>query len=568
MTKKKQTDIESPTYAAEDWMKGMTALMQASLKDPKTFAMGPWSMMMEMNNILMGKPSDKSEKTDKRFDDQAWALNPVYKRIMQTYLELAERTDAYISDVGLDDKNEKRIKFIADNLVASMSPTNSLLGNPKALKKAYETGGASLLEGGKNYLDDMMNNAGMPSMVNKSAFKLGENVAVTPGKVVYRSDMLELIQYTPATEQVHQIPLLMVPPQINKFYVYDIAQNRSFIEYIVSKGFQVFAVSWKNPTAKERDWGFSDYVIELEKVSEVVADITESEKINAIGACSGGITTATLLAYLAAKKVDRVNSFSLLVSVLDSGATGDTSLGLFIHKEVLKMAKMSSSGSGVLKGEDLAKIFAWLRPNDLIWPYWVNNYLMGEKPPEFDLLFWNSDTTNLPSQLHSDFINMLESNPLVEAGAISIDNHPIDLKNVDCDTYVVAGSTDHITPWEACYRTVNMLGGNTEFILSSSGHVQAIINPPTNRKAEFYRTDEVCKDSDEFLQKAERNAGTWWEHWSAWLAERSGDKKAAPQTPGTETYPVLEDAPGSYARGWIMLFLHTALPRQTTVLSR
>ena len=536
----------SPVSMGEDLMNATIAIMKTSISNPQKLMKEPMSFMTDMTNIMMGK-GVSGDKKDNRFKDETWELNPVYKQIMQTYLALSERTESYIADLGLDEKNTDRAQFISGNLLSTMAPTNALWGNPEALKKAYETGGVSLLKGGQNYIDDLLNNSGMPSMVDKKAFTVGENLASTAGKVVYRTNMLELIQYAPTTKQVHSIPMLMVPPQINKFYVYDIAPGRSFIEYIVSQGFQVYVVSWKNPGPDNRDWSFKDYVKALEDATEVVSEIAGSEKINITGACSGGITAASLLGYLAAKEIDRVNSFSLLVSVLDSGAVDDTSLGLFIHREILEMAKMNSSNAGVLKGEELAKIFAWLRPNDLIWPYWVNNYLLGEEPPEFDLLFWNSDTTNLPAALHEDFLTMLKENPLVSADAFRIDGHPIDLKKATCDAYVVAGTTDHITPWEACYRTVNLLGGDTKFILSSSGHVQAIINPTTNKKAKFFTCDEDCQTSEEFMQKAELNQGSWWADWSQWLAERSGKKKAAPKDCGNAEFTPLNDAPGLYA---------------------
>lgn len=535
----------SPVFMAEDMLNATIAIMKTSIRDPKKLVREPISLMNDISNIMLGQTVSE-EKKDNRFKDETWELNPVYKKIMQTYLALSERTESYITDLGFDEKNEDRAKFLSGNLMSTVAPTNSLLANPEALKKAYETGGVSLLKGGKNYIDDLLNNSGMPSMVDKSAFTVGENLASTPGKVVYRTNMLELIQYAPSTEEIHAIPMLMVPPQINKFYVYDISPGRSFIEFIVSQGFQVFAVSWKNPGPDNRDWSFTDYVKALEDVSDVITDISGSKKINITGACSGGITAASLLGYFAAKQVDKINSFSLLVSVLDSGSVDDTSLGLFIHREILELAKLNSANAGVLKGDELAKIFAWLRPNDLIWPYWVNNYLMGEEPPEFDLLFWNSDTTNLPAALHENFLTMLNDNPLVNGG-YSIDGHEIDLQKAKCDAYVVAGSTDHITPWEACYKTVNLLGGKTDFILSSSGHVQAIINPVTNKRAKFFTSDEDCQSSEEFMEKAVRNDGSWWMHWSAWLAERSGKKQAASKDYGSAEYAPLDDAPGVYA---------------------
>ncbi|MGH1463014.1 MAG: PHA/PHB synthase family protein [Neptuniibacter sp.] len=546
--KDKRTASNKPSLMGQEVLNGTISILQTSLKSPKKLIQEPFSLLGDLSSVLLGKSVNEASSLDRRFKDDTWEKNPVYKRVMETYLALSNRSEAYLNDLDLDEQNDRRSKFLLTNILSTISPTNTLIANPQALKKAYETGGASLLKGGKNFVDDLFHNGGMPSLVDKSAFEVGENLAVTEGKVIYRTNMLELIQYTPTTKQVHSTPLLMVPPQINKFYVYDIAPGRSFIEYIVSQGFQVFAVSWKNPGPDERDWNFNKYVLALEDVCEVINEVSGSDEINCLGACSGGITTASLLGYLAAKEIRTISSFTLLVGVLDSGSVGDTSLGLFIQREILEVAKLASSRSGILKGEDLAKIFAWLRPNDLIWPYWINNYLLGESPPEFDLLFWNSDTTNLPAGLHKDFLTMLEDNPLVKSGEFEIGGKPIDLKKVTCDSYVVAGSTDHITPWESCYKTVNLLGGKTDFILSSSGHVQAIINPTNNPKAEFFTTTDACKDSEEFLEKAERMEGSWWSHWSSWLSKRSGKKKAAPKKSGNDEYPVLGNAPGNYAR--------------------
>ncbi len=520
--------------------------VQQAICRPDQLISQPLALAKTWAEILTGRSDLEPDRGDRRFKDEAWRVNPLYHAMMQGHLALQSSLDSYIADLGLNDKNREQMRLIASNLMDALAPTNSLLGNPQALKKAYDTGGQSLLKGVGQYIDDLMKNGGMPGLVDKSAFKVGENLATTPGKVVYRTEMMELIQYQPSTDRVYARPLLMVPPQINKFYVYDIAPGRSLIEYAVAQGFQVFAVSWRNSTADQRDWGFDTYVKALEQATEVVCEVADSDNLNMLGACSGGITAATLTAYLAARDTPRINSFSLMVSVLDAGATGDTALGLFAQRDVLELAKVASSSAGVLDGRELAKIFAWLRPNDLVWSCWVNNYLLGNPLPAFDLLYWNSDTTNLPARLHADFLGLIDDNPLLESDKLRIDGTPIDLKKVRCDAYVIGGTTDHITPWQACYRTVEMLGGETRFVLSSSGHVQAIINPPGNPRASFLTTDTPCPDADTFLNNAQEHEGSWWDHWQAWLGERSGEQIDPPRQLGTADLPPLDDAPGTY----------------------
>jgi len=369
--------------------------------------------------------------------------------------------------------------------------------------------------------------------------------------VIWRNDQLELIQYRPQTPTVHGTPLFIVPPQINKYYVWDLAPGRSLIEFLVQQGFSVYVVSWFNPRTAEAAWGLETYVLALEEAMRVARRISRSPQLHVLGACSGGITSAALLAYLAAKRSDWARSLTLLVAILDIDGIAESSMGLFANLETLDIARTLTGARGVLEGQALAKVFAWLRPNELIWNYWVNNYLLGNKPPAFDVLYWNADTTRLPARLHADFIALLESNALAQPGGVTLGERALDLAAVHCDSYILAGRTDHITPWEGCYQTRRLLGGKSDFVLTSSGHVQSIVNPPGNKKASFLVNDGAHETPEAFEHGATTHEGTWWPHLAQWLAARSDAPRRAPRQPGSRHHPPLCDAPGSYvtARG-------------------
>lgn len=398
---------------------------------------------LELKNVLLGQSELRPGDDDRRFSDPAWSQNPLYKRYMQTYLAWRKELHSWISHSDLSPQDISRGQFVINLLTEAMSPTNSL-SNPAAVKRFFETGGKSLLDGLGHLAKDLVNNGGMPSQVDMDAFEVGKNLATTEGAVVFRNDVLELIQYRPITESVHERPLLVVPPQINKFYVFDLSPDKSLARFCLRNGVQTFIVSWRNPTKSQREWGLTTYIEALKEAIEVVLSITGSKDLNLLGACSGGITTATLVGHYVASGEKKVNAFTQLVSVLDFEL--NTQVALFADEKTLEAAKRRSYQSGVLEGKDMAKVFAWMRPNDLIWNYWVNNYLLGNQPPAFDILYWNNDTTRLPAALHGEFVELFKSNPLNRPGALEVSGTPIDLKQVTCDFYCVAGLNDHITP--------------------------------------------------------------------------------------------------------------------------
>lgn len=500
----------------------------------------------QLFGILSGvTPKEGVGAGDKRFADPVWDSNPAYRVLKQSYVTWCSNTIGWIDTLDLEHRDAERMKILTGTILDSMSPTNLLVGNPAAMKKTLESGGENILAGLRNLVDDMVNNEGMPSSVDRSKFVVGENLGVSKGEVIHRDELRELIQYSPQTDKVKGTPILIVPPQINKFYVWDLAPERSLVEFLVKQGYTVFIVSWRNPGPKDADYGLDDYVKSLDHASEIVTKVARTPKIHVAGACSGGITMSMLLGYWAAKGIDRAASATFLVTILDTDGAANTSMGLFANLEVLSLAKTMSRARGVVQGKDLAKVFAWLRPNDLVWAYWINNYLMGQNPPAFDILYWNDDTTNMTARLHADYMGLLETNGLV-SGTAEILGEKVDLSKVTCDAFVLGGTTDHITPWDGCYRTVNLLGGKTEFVLSSSGHIQAIVNPPTNRKAKFRHMEEAPADTETFEKNATPVEGTWWLHWSDWMADRSTKEKAAPKSIGNTEFPGLCPAPGTY----------------------
>lgn len=535
--------------AREDLVGAVAVMLRETAGKPVTGAKHLKSFGEDVLKIVQDKSELAPNPRDKRFLDSTWRTNRFYKASMQYYLAVQKGVDGWMKDLHLDELERARANFVVSMLMDSISPTNTLIGNPSAIKKAFETGGGSLIRGLKNAYTDITENDGLVSQVDKRPFKIGENVAVSKGSVVHRTEMMELIQYQPTTPDVHKIPLLIIPPQINKFYVNDLTPEKSIVKFLLEAGIQVFVVSWRNPEAEHRDWGLGAYVDQLIEATDVIAQITKTKKINVSGACSGGITTATLLSKLAAAGDKRVNSVVLMVCVLDPRAN-DSEVGSLVSKNGIEMARRRSAKKGVLEGASLARTFAWLRPNDLVWNYVVNNYLHGEDPPPFDVLFWNNDSTNLPAALHSDYLRVYEEQPFTRPGEVELAGHKVDLTKVTQDTFIVGGVTDHITPWKACYRATQLLGSeNIEFILSHSGHIQALLNPPGNPKAKYYRnTNKPPADVDQWMMAgASENAGSWWPLWKEWLIARSGEQKPAPKKVGSVKYPPGDAAPGQYA---------------------
>lgn len=494
--------------------------------------------------MLLGETPYPMNPRDSRFADPTWSLNPVYRRALQTYLAWQHQTRHWIDDSDLAKDDRDRAHFIFSLLNDALSPSNTLL-NPMAVKELFNSGGSSVIKGLSHMLDDLLHNNGLPSQTTKDAFEVGRTVAATQGSVVFRSEMLELIHYKPMSEKQYATPLLIVPPQINKFYIFDLSPSNSFVQYCLKNGLQTFVISWRNPDVRHREWGLSTYVQAAEEALNVCRTICGAKEVNLVGACAGGLTIAALQGHLQAKRqMRRVSSATYMVSLLDSQIESPATL--FIDEQTLESAKRRSYQQGVLDGRDMAKVFAWMRPNDLIWSYWINNYLLGKSPPAFDILYWNNDSTRLPAALHGDLLDFFKHNPLSHPGGLEVCGTPIDLQKITVDSFNVAGMNDHITPWDAVYRSTLLLGGERRFLLSNSGHVQSILNPPGNLKSNFVENGKLSSDPRAWYYDAKNHDGSWWPTWLEWIQARSGAQHETRRALGSAAYPPMEAAPGTY----------------------
>ncbi|MDN7140381.1 class II poly(R)-hydroxyalkanoic acid synthase [Pseudomonas sp. JQ170] len=529
-----------------DLLSTLRNVSRHSLRHPLHTAKHVLALGNQLGRVLLGDTPHQPNPRDNRFKDPAWSLNPFYSRGLQAYLAWQKQTRQWIDESQLDADDRARAHFLFALLNDAMAPSNSLL-NPAAVKELLNSGGLSLVRGVHHLIDDLRHNDGLPRQVNPDAFEVGRNLATTPGAVVFRNELLELIQYKPMSETQYARPVLVVPPQINKFYIFDLSPGNSFVQYMLKNGLQTFMVSWRNPDPRHREWGLSSYVEALEEAMNVCRAITGSREISLMGACAGGLTMAALQGHLQAKRqLRRVSSATYLVSLLDSQI--DSPASLFADEQTLEAAKRRSYQQGVLDGREIAKVFAWMRPNDLIWNYFVNNYLLGKAPPAFDILYWNNDNTRLPAALHGDLLDFFKHNPLAHAAGLEVCGTPIDLQKVNVDSFSVAGSNDHITPWDAVYRSTLLLGGDKRFILANSGHVQSILNPPGNPKAHYVDNPRLSSDPRAWLYDAKQIDGSWWPQWLEWIQARSGAQRETLITLGNQNYPPMDPAPGTYVQ--------------------
>jgi polyhydroxyalkanoate synthase len=503
------------------------------------------SLTAGLAQIAMGTSTIMPSRRDRRFADEAWATNPVLRRFVQAYLAAGQTAERLVADAELDWRDDQRARFLVENLVEALAPSNVPLLNPASAKAVIDTGGLNVARGLAAFVKDMASAPRIPDMVDSEPFEIGRNIAATPGAVVLRTEVFELIRYTPQTPTVRAVPALFVPPTINKFYAIDLSPGRSMVEYLVGQGQQVFVMSWRNPQAVHADWNTDTYVKAVLEAMDATERLTGAEQVALTGICSGGILASLTAAYLSGTgRQDRLAAFSLLVTVLDNERAG--LVAAFVGPRTADVAKRVSRRRGYLDGNALAEVFAWLRPGDLIWNYWVNNYLLGKKPPAFDILFWNSDTTRMPAALHADFIDIAMENRLTRPSGHTVLGVPVDLSAVTVDAYVVAGIKDHITPWQNCYRSTQLLGGTARFVLSTSGHIAALVNPPDNARASFQTGKDNPADPQAWLRAAESHDGSWWPDFDAWLAERCGGSVDAPEVLGGHGLEPLTEAPGTY----------------------
>ena len=522
--------------------------MAAALRQGTTVAREASRLGVELTRIAWGLSDVAPAKGDRRFTDPAWTSNPVFRTIQQTYLASAQALDRIVAHLseGASGTRAEQARFAASIAASAAAPTNFLVTNPAALKRAFDTGGMSLARGARNFAHDIRHNGAMPSMIEPGAFEVGRDLAVTPGAVVARDAVAEVIQYAPATDTVFQRPVLVVPPPIGRFYFLDLRPGRSFVEYAARRGLQTFMLSWRNPTAEQGGWDLDTYAAAVLAAINTVRDITGSPDVNLIGFCAGGIIATTLLNHLAATGDHRVHSMSYAVTLLDFGLRAP--ITAFSGRGLIAFAGHRSRHKGIITSRQMGSAFTWLRPDDLVFSYWVNNYLMGEQPPAFDILAWNADGTNLPSALHGQFLDIFRDNLLTRPGQLSVLGTPLHLRNITVPAFVTGAVTDHLTPWKGCYQTTQLLGGPSTFVLSYSGHIASLVNPPGNPKAHYWTGGTPGADAGQWLAGAEKQQGSWWEAWADWAAARAGERQPPPENCGGERHPVLCPAPGLYVR--------------------
>lgn len=529
------------------WLNAMLDPTRA-WKDYADFVQRYNQLMASMTLRLMNpqkqvEPVIKPEKGDRRFNAPAWTENPFFDALKQTYLLVASNMLKMASQVeGLNEHQKHKMLFYVRQFLDSISPTNFVFSNPQVIEETIRTGGENLAKGTENLLRDIQQ--GQIKMTDTEAFQPGRNLAITPGQVVYRNKLIELIQYAPNTPQVYSIPLLFIPPWINKYYILDMQPQNSLIKFLVDNGFTVFVISWKNPDPSMENTNFEDYLRlgPLESLG-VIRSITGSTKVNVIGYCIGGTLLSMALPYLKTKGDETVNAACFFVSLQDFSEVGDTSV--FIDEPQLRYMEAQMMDRGYLDARSMAAMFNMLRSNDLIWSNVVNNYLLGKEPPAFDLLYWNNDGTRMTRAAHSFYLrNTYLENNLVKPGKIVIDGVPIDLRQIQQDVYAVGAIQDHIVPWQSAWRITQLAGGHSEFVLAASGHIAGIINPPSKGRG-YWTNDKPVGSAKEWFETAEHHDGSWWNNWLEWLKPHSGEM-VAPPSMGNEAHPPITPAPGTY----------------------
>ena len=533
-----------------------TKLMQAQLGFWQDY-MKLWQSTAQRMMGQEAEPVIEPDRSDRRFRDPLWEDSQLFDFIKQSYLLSARWIQSTVNKVdGLDDKTSKKVDFYTRQFVDAMAPSNFAMTNPEVLRATMESGGENLVKGLENLLEDLERGKGKLAirMTDLDAFKIGENIAVTEGKVVYQNDLMQLIQYTPKTEEVFKRPLLIIPPWINKFYILDLREKNSFVKWAVEQGHTVFIVSWVNPDEGLARKSFEDYMLEgIFAPLEAIEQATGEPEADVIGYCLGGTLLASALAYLSAKPkskpgpdVSRIKSATFFTTMTDFEEAGE--LGVFIDEEQLAALEQQMSQKGYLEGSSMATSFNMLRANDLIWSFVVNNYLLGKDPFPFDLLYWNSDSTRMPAAMHSFYLRrMYQENRLIKPGGIELLGVPLDLTKIKTPVFILSTREDHIAPWSSTYALTQHLSGPVKFVLAASGHIAGVVNPPVSNKYSYWTNSRNPKDPNDWLDKASEHAGSWWPEWNKWVAKHAGTKVPA-RVPGDGKLKVIEDAPGSYVQ--------------------
>lgn len=503
-------------------------------------------------SMWLRKPGDETkrvaepQKSDRRFNAPEWQEYPLFDYIKQAYLLTSKALLEAVESANLEDKTKQEMLFFTKHFTDAMSPTNYALTNPEVLALAKETQGQNFADGLKNLAEDLKK--GHISLSDDTAFEVGENLGNTPGAVVYENDLIQLIQYQPTTDKVREIPLLIVPSVVNKFYILDLTPESSFVRYFVSQGYTVFILSWRNISPDLQHLTWDDYVEKgVMQAIDTTRAITKQDKINALGYCVGGALLACALAVFDAKRKHPVASMTQLISMLDYAEPGE--IGVYLSRVFPAERRRVLAKGGVVSGKELTRTFSSLRANDLVWSFVVNNYLKGKTPDAFDLFYWNTDDSNLPGPMFYSFVhNCYMENKLIKPGAMTVCNTPIDLRKIDLPTYIFAAVDDHLVPWKSGYESVNLLGGKIDFVLGGGGHITGPINPVSKNKRNYWIDGKLSNNPDEWLASARANDGSWWPHYSAWLQKHSGKEIAARKKLGSSAHPEIEAAPGRYVK--------------------
>ncbi len=520
-------------------------IFTTSVQQPKAAINAGQKFLQDVGKIVLGTNAGYPDSSDKRFADKAWNTNPIYRRVGQTYIAWTQALDTWLDQAGLEGMEHERARYVLDTAKEFFAPVNTLVGNPAALRQAQATRGRSLVQGVKNLFDDVRHNHGYPACADRDAFIVGKDVAATPGAVIFRTDLLELIQYQPATSKVVASPLLYVFSQVNRFYLGDLTPDRSLFKRLLDAGIPVFAISWRNPTASQRDWNLDTYAEGIIQSISVMQDIIGGEKVNLMGLCAGGFTAAAAAGALQVRGEDRINSLSLFVNVLDSRPE-DSDFGLFVSERSIEAQKQATRVKGLFDEKRVFEMFAMLRWEENVLGFMRSNYLMGEAPIKHPLLFWSIDYTRLPAGLHSAFLDLSLYNKLAKRET-KVLGQRVDLSKIKYPVYVMAGSTDHITPWKACYRTTQMFDTDLEFVLTNQNHTQTISSRDNNKHLKHWTGSNYASDPEVWLQDVTEHEGSWVVHWIDWLKVKSPEEQVdAPTQFGNENYAEIDPAPGRY----------------------
>lgn len=559
----RQTTAEDPAASVmTDFTESMREMGEAMLAHPEKIVADQMDMLKKQQELFqqtalrfMGKEVDPviaPEKGDKRFKDDQWTQNPVFDYMKQLYLLQGKTLMKMVSDTdGLSDHSRQKVEYLIRQYVNALSPTNFANLNPEVIRKTMETGGSNLVSGMEQLLEDLetsVSGALNVPMTDTSAFQVGRNLATTPGQVIYQNDLMQLIQYTPSTEKTYKRPLLIVPPFINKFYILDMREKNSFVKWLVDQGHTVFMISWINPGPSMRDKGFENYMLEGPIAAvDAIEQATGEKEVNAIGYCLGGTLLSATLAYQKKKKKETIKAATFMATLTDFSDPGE--IGVFINETAIAGLEKQMDALGYYDGRQMAFSFNTLRENDLFWSFFINNYLKGERPAAFDLLYWNTDSTNLPARMHSYYLrNMYLNNQLIEKNALELDGVKIDLSAVKVPAYFVSTAQDHIALWQATYKGAQVLGGKNRFVLGGSGHIAGIVNPPEANKYGYWTNEKLADTPDEWYQGSENHEGSWWLDWQQWVLKQ-GDMEMVPvRQPGDGKLPALEEAPGRYVK--------------------